>query len=119
MSIVQALIEQVTAEVEQSPHDGRVLGLDLIIGRMSGVHVDSIRFGFEMLSPGTLVESAELRIQEPKAALHCRACGKDQEIEQILLECAFCGSREISIEGGQQLILQSIELADESYADSS
>jgi hydrogenase nickel incorporation protein HypA/HybF len=117
MSIVQALIEQVTAEVEQSPHDGRVIGLDLIIGRMSGVHVDSIRFGFEMLSPGTLVEGAELRIQEPKAILRCHACQTNQDIEQIVLECPTCGSRDIAIEGGQQLILQSIELADESYAD--
>ena len=114
MSIVQALIEQVTAEVEQSQQRGRVVGVDVVIGRMSGVHVDSLRFAFELLSSGTLVDKAQLRIQEPKAVLHCRKCQARREIDQILLDCPDCGSHDVSISGGQDLLLQSIELADES-----
>jgi hydrogenase nickel incorporation protein HypA/HybF len=119
MSIVQSLIEQVGVEVEGSPYRGRVLGLDLVVGRMSGVHVDSLRFAFEVLSPGTLVAGAELRIHQPRATISCRDCGARCEIDQILLACPACGSGAVMIQGGQELLLQSIELADESEADGS
>jgi len=113
MSIVQALIEQVDAEVEQSSHEGRVTGVDLVIGRMSGVHVDSLRFAFGLLTPGTTMEGAVLRIEEPAPTLECFACGEQRVIEEMLLDCPACGSHEVSIQGGQDLLLQSIELADE------
>ncbi|MFV1967109.1 MAG: hydrogenase maturation nickel metallochaperone HypA [Pirellulaceae bacterium] len=113
MSIVQALIEQVHVEVEQSDHAGRVLGLDLVIGRMSGVHVDSIRFAFEILTPGTIMEGADLRIREPTASLACHECGAEHNVDQLTLDCPFCGSDNILIQGGQDLLLHSIELMDE------
>ena len=111
MSIVQALIEQVDAEVAQASLRGPVIGLDLTIGRLSGVHVDSIRFAFELLSPGTIVAGAELRIAQPRPRVVCHACGAQTEVEQIELQCPACGSDRITIEGGAELLLQSIELA--------
>jgi hydrogenase nickel incorporation protein HypA/HybF len=113
MSIVHALIEQVGAEIEKSGHPGRVLSLDLIIGRLSGVHVDSIRFALEILGPGTVVEGADVRISEPKAEFSCVGCGSREEIDELIVCCTQCGSGDITIEGGQDLVLQSIELAED------
>jgi hydrogenase nickel incorporation protein HypA/HybF len=111
MSIVEALIEQVEAEIEKAGGgEGRVHGLDLVIGRLSGVHVDSIEFAFELLSPGTVVEGAELRVSRPPAVVKCHACASRQPIEEMLMNCPDCGSGEVTIEGGQELLLQSIEL---------
>ena len=110
LSIVQALIEQVEAEVEKSGETGPVTALDLVIGRLSGVHVDSIRFGYEFLAPGTVLDGAELRISEPSATISCRACDHRESITDILMRCSQCGSGEIVIEGGRELLLQSIEL---------
>ena len=58
VSIVEALIEQVGEEVERAGASGRVTRLALSIGQLSGVHSDSIRFAFELLSPGTILEGA-------------------------------------------------------------
>lgn len=110
MSIVQALIEQVEAEVDKAGHPGRVLGLDLVIGRLSGVHTDSIRFAFEILSPGTILEGASLRVSEPAAHSECRACGARVPIDELTMACPRCGSGDIVIAGGRDLLLQSIEL---------
>ncbi len=110
LSIVQALIEQVEAEVEKSGETGPVTALDLVIGRLSGVHVDSIRFGYEFLAPGTVLEGAELRIREPSATIVCRECGYREPIAELLMRCPQCDSGEIVIEGGRELLLQSIEL---------
>ena len=110
LSIVQALIDQVEQEVERSGHDGRVTGLDVTIGRLSGVNPDSFRFAVEMLSPGTVLESAEVRIAEPLATCRCRACGGAVEVEQLTAQCPKCGSGDVVLEGGRDLFLQSIEL---------
>jgi hydrogenase nickel incorporation protein HypA/HybF len=113
MSIVQALIEQVGVEVAESGHDGKVVALGLVIGRLSGVHVDSIRFAFEVLSPGTLVADAQLRIEQPRPVLNCRDCRARHEIDEITVECDCCGSRNVSIEGGTELLLHSIEVEEQ------
>lgn len=110
MSIVQALIEQVEAEVEKSGELGRVVELDLVVGRLSGVHVDSIRFAYEILAPGTILEGSTLRISEPTAYSDCHACGAREAIEELSMYCPRCGSGEIVIDGGRDLMLQSIEL---------
>jgi hydrogenase nickel incorporation protein HypA/HybF len=113
MSIVHALLEQVEGEVERSGHTGRVLSLDLVIGRMSGVHVDAIRFAFEVLAPDTLADAARLQIKESKASLQCRACDCVRKIDELQLTCPECESSDITIQGGQELILESIELEDQ------
>jgi hydrogenase nickel incorporation protein HypA/HybF len=110
LSIVEALIEQVDQEVRRSGHQGRITSLQLVIGRLSGVNADSVRFAFEMLAPGTAVAEAALNITEPAARSHCRACGQIAEIDEISAQCPKCGSLELAIEGGQELILESIEL---------
>jgi len=117
MSIVQALIEQVEAEVEKSGQCGRVVGLDLVVGRLSGVHVDSIRFAFEILAPGSILEGSTLRVSEPAAHSDCRQCGARVQIEDLTMSCPRCGSGEIVIDGGRDLLLQSIELETFGQAD--
>ncbi|HBO45069.1 MAG TPA: hydrogenase maturation nickel metallochaperone HypA [Planctomycetaceae bacterium] len=112
LSIVETLIEQVESEVRRSGHDGDIVGLDLAIGRLSGINVDSIRFAFELLSPDTLLRRADLRIIEPKAACRCEQCGARTEIDDLVAECPACGGRRITFEGGQELSLESIELED-------
>ena len=113
MSIVQALIEQVGSEVEKSGQRGRVVGLDLVVGRLSGVHADSVRFAFELLAPGTMLDGAALHIAEPLATSHCQICGVDTPVEELVMRCLACGSEQITITGGQDLLLQTIELEDE------
>lgn len=110
LSIVDALIEQVEKEVQRSGQQGRITRLDLVIGRLSGVNADSIRFAFTMLAPGTLVAEAELAITEPKAICCCQACGQRADIDEISALCPHCGSGDVTIEGGQELVLESIEL---------
>lgn len=110
LSIVDALIDQVEKEVQRSGQQGRITRLDLVIGRLSGVNADSIRFAFTMLAPGTLVAEAALVITEPKAICCCQDCGQQAAIDEISALCPQCGSGHVTIEGGQELVLESIEL---------
>ena len=114
LSIVEALIDQVGQELDRAGQPGRVLRLELSIGRLSGVCPDSIRFAFGLIAQGTPVEDAEVVIEEPKATCHCRACNARTEIDDLVIQCPRCGSGEIAIEGGRELVLQTIEIEESS-----
>jgi hydrogenase nickel incorporation protein HypA/HybF len=113
LSIVQTLIEQVQGEVERAGVGGRITRVALAIGRLSGVNPDAMRFAFQMLAPGTVVQEAELSIAEPKATCACRHCGARAEVDELLARCPACGSEEVSIEGGRDLLLQSIDVEEQ------
>jgi hydrogenase nickel incorporation protein HypA/HybF len=113
LSLVETLIEQVAEEVNRAGQHARVIRLDLAVGRLSGVHVESLRFAFQVLAPGSLVDGAELSIREPPAQGHCRDCGASFEAIAYLAACVRCGSGNVRIEGGQDLLLESIELEEE------
>jgi hydrogenase nickel incorporation protein HypA/HybF len=110
LSIVEALIEQVGRELRRAGQQGKVKRLELAIGRFSGVHCDSFRFAFDLISPGTVADGARLEISEPRAVCQCRHCDARTEIDELVAACPKCGSSEISIESGRELLLQSIEI---------
>ncbi len=112
LSIVEALIDQVGEELSRAGQRGRVLRLELHIGRLSGVHPEAVRFAFGLLRSGTVVENAELAIEESKAVCQCHACNARSEIDDLVFECPRCDSPEITIEGGRDMVLQSIEIED-------
>jgi hydrogenase nickel incorporation protein HypA/HybF len=110
LSIAEALIEQVERELHRAGQRGPVKRLELTVGRLSGVHAPSLRFAFELIAPGTVVAGARLDIAESAAVCCCRHCGGREKIEELVAECPKCGSAEISIEEGRELLLQSIEI---------
>jgi hydrogenase nickel incorporation protein HypA/HybF len=112
LSICEALIEQVQREVERSGQSGRIRRLELSVGRLSGVSCDALRFAFGLLSADTLVAGAELHIREPQATCRCQACDARVEIDELTVRCPACGSMQITLEGGRELLLQSIEIED-------
>ena len=112
LSIVEALIQQAQKEAKRAGHEGRIRRLELIVGRLSGVNCQSLRFAFDLLAPGTPVEDAQVNIVEPKAVCHCRDCHGRVEVDELIVRCPECDSAEVSIEGGRDLLLESIELED-------
>lgn len=110
LSIIEALIEQVDRELHRAGQKGRVVELNLAVGRLSGVHGESLRFAFDLLSPGTIVDGAQVVIEEPKATCRCRDCHHAEAIDELVAQCPKCGSGNIVIEGGRELTLDSIEL---------
>ena len=79
--------------------------------------MDSLRFAFELLAPESIAAGAVLRISQPTAAVQCRGCGRATDITELVMHCPSCGSDCITITGGRDLLLQSIEVSDESPPD--
>ncbi len=112
-SIIESLIDQVAEEVKRAGSDGRVRQVCLAIGRLSGVHVESLRFAFEALSPKTLVDGAELLIRQTRAHGLCQGCGAKFDTDDVFAACNECSGGNVRIQGGRDMVLESIELDDE------
>jgi hydrogenase nickel insertion protein HypA len=111
ISLVQGLLQQLE-ELAAENQAGKIISLTMEIGPLSGVVVDSFRFGFEILSAESeLVKGARLIIDTPPARYLCTRCGHVVETAEGRPDgCPTCGDLLLIPEGGDDLILRQVEM---------
>lgn len=105
LSIAQSVVEAVTERVG----DRRVRTIRLQVGKLSGVVPDALRFSFDLVTDGTSAQGASLEIEEPEGRAHCHTCEADIVLPDLLLLCP-CGSADVKLVGGQELLISSVEV---------
>jgi hydrogenase nickel incorporation protein HypA/HybF len=102
----------VRAAVEQAGVHGadRVLGLDLVLGALSGVEPDALAFCFPIAARETPCEGAELRMTVVPAMGRCDACGGRSPVARMMDPCPTCGGWPLEVEGGSEMTLHSVEI---------
>jgi len=116
VAIVEGMMEAARREWEGAGATGRVTRLGVVVGRLSCASPDAMRFAFEAMSPGTIMEGAALDIEEVMAMRRCRECGAAGETTEIFEACPACGSVDVLVEGGRDLVLRTIEIEGEGEA---
>lgn len=112
LPIVQNIIEVVCDKLKDVDGDPRVTKVKLKVGRMSTAVPDCLTFYFEFLRKGTPLEEASLEIEEVPVAAKCRNCGQEFEVEEPAFFCPVCGSCDIQVTAGRELLIESIEVED-------
>ena len=107
LAIIQSIVESVTDRLP----DAQVTRVRLTIGRLSGVSVQSVQFCFGPVTEGTGLAGAELLVDEPAGMMHCRACGREFPSDDLLAVCA-CGSVDLDVIAGQELLIRAVEVRD-------
>jgi len=87
-----------------------VTRIRVIIGALSDVTPESIRFYFDSLAAGTIAEGADLEFDRAPGQAHCGACGKDVTIDELFTTCPCCGAFALQITGGNGVYLDSLEV---------
>lgn len=108
LSITTALLETVEREAERAGA-GRVLGINLVIGERTSVVDDSLRFCFELLTPGTVAEGASIHIRRTEMRFACEADGPYARRGDDF-RCPRCGAVGRLTEEGAELMVESIEV---------
>jgi hydrogenase nickel incorporation protein HypA/HybF len=111
MSLVQGLLQQLH-DIAGQHNTSRVLRVTMVIGPLSGVVVDSFKFGFAILSKeDALVKDAVLEIVTPEVGYRCSNCRNLQKTSgERPHHCAACGDTLLIAEEGNDLILQQVEM---------
>lgn len=92
----------------------RAVAITLRIGQLSCVHEDALQFCFGLISEGTPLAGAALRVIHVPARIWCGPCGREVELPGIQrFACPVCGMPSGDIRAGRELDLESIELADD------
>jgi hydrogenase nickel incorporation protein HypA/HybF len=94
----------------------RVTSVELKVGHLRQVVPDSLMFAFELVSAGTELEGAQLVIEEVPAAVLCRACRAETELEAFPAHCGACGGLDVEVSGGDELLVEALELEDDRRA---
>lgn len=108
-SIVQALLASVEREAAVHGAHG-VVRIEISVGPLSGVEPDLLRSAFEVMREGTVAASARLIIRTPGIVCRCRDCGRSRETDRLITICPACGSRASEVRGGDELMLDRLEL---------
>lgn len=90
--------------------DGRrVRAVGLRLGILSGLTEDSIRFYWEVLTPGTAAEGSTLDVAMTPGRVACRTCGSESEVLDSYPMCPACGSVDLSVLSGDSCAIETIE----------
>ncbi len=105
-----SIAESVVAAVLERTGDRRVTVVRLRVGRLSGVVPDALTFCFDLATTGTCLDGAELQLETPSGRGHCRGCGREIELEDMVVLCP-CGSADVDVVAGRELQVASVEVA--------
>lgn len=111
ISLVQGLLQQLHSIAKEN-NVSRVLKVTMIVGPLSGVVVDSFTFGFDILTKeDELVRDAKLEIIIPQVAFRCSSCDERmQSSDERPEQCSKCSETLLIPDGGDDLILQRVEM---------
>ncbi|MGH3105689.1 MAG: hydrogenase maturation nickel metallochaperone HypA [Rubrobacteraceae bacterium] len=108
-----AIAESVVRIAERHADGRRVTQVYLKVGHLRQVVPSALAFGFELVAQETLVEGAELVLEEVPATGKCRACGSESRLEGFPLQCKACGGFDLEIIAGEELYVESLEIEDQ------
>ncbi|MGQ9663024.1 MAG: hydrogenase maturation nickel metallochaperone HypA/HybF [Kiritimatiellia bacterium] len=112
LSIAHALVEQVS-NIVRTKGGRRAVLVRVRLGVFSGVVREALETAFPFAAEGTPVEGASLEVEEVSVRIKCRTCDAISEPDFPLLVCKCCGSNDVELITGQELVLASVELEDE------
>jgi hydrogenase nickel incorporation protein HypA/HybF len=110
LSIAQAVVDVALRHAG----DRRVTKVELKVGHLRQVVPSALEFAFELVAAGTVLEHAELAIEDVRARGHCRACGVETVMEAFPLQCSRCGDLNLELLAGDELLVDSLEVETES-----
>jgi hydrogenase nickel incorporation protein HypA/HybF len=116
-SIANSIAEAVL-ELAKQQNANRVVEVRMNIGQLRVLSIDQLRFSYEIISKGTVLEGSQLTVQETSGSVRCPKCGYANKIETDdesfhfgipSMVCPTC-STNLSIEGGDECVITKVRM---------
>ncbi len=109
LSIAMGIV-RIAEEAARKNGADAVKAIDLEIGSLSGVEIESLNFAWPMAVQNSVLEKAEKRIHIIPARAECLECQTRFDIENLFDPCPRCGSHFIQVLQGKEMRVKSIEI---------
>jgi len=117
-SVTSQIVQSVLAEAENRKAK-KVTEVHLTIGKLTFLGLEQVRFAYEALTKGTILEDSKLVIEEQEGVVKCNHCGyeggfkyEDDPLYHVplpTLKCPQCGSV-VNIAAGKECTIKSIKM---------
>jgi hydrogenase nickel incorporation protein HypA/HybF len=113
-SIVAELLNIAVNECIKNGYS-KIESIKILVGKATGVMIDSLFFSFNVLKEGTPAANANLIIEEISVRGICKDCKKEFESNEnyIIFECPNCGSLSTKLISGKELNITELEISNE------
>ncbi|MFO0911745.1 MAG: hydrogenase maturation nickel metallochaperone HypA [Pirellulales bacterium] len=109
----RSLAEDILQNVQQlmAGHGAvRPVRLKLIVGEFAGVDARLLVDATSEVLAEVGYEGVAIDIDSVPLQANCRSCDQPFAVERFRFECPRCGGRDVSIEQGESLVLESVTL---------
>ncbi|TLX75732.1 hydrogenase maturation nickel metallochaperone HypA [Labilibacter sediminis] len=107
IAIVNHLFEIIN-EVSKKENLSKISQVNFLLGEMQQIVPEIFRFAFESAAENTIAQNAILNIEIVSIKGQCNSCNKICDVKKVFY-CSFCGSKDLNIINGNELIIKSIE----------
>ncbi len=109
MSIVSGILRIVEDQARTA--EAKVINsIELEIGQLAGIEIDSLNFCFEVARRGTMAETAELVIRDIPGMGYCPECDKNVPVDFHMAVCGQCNEALVDVFQGRELRVKSINV---------
>lgn len=110
LSVVMGIVNIAEKETQKA-NKKRVELIELEIGSLSGVELDSLEYVWDVAVKGTVLEGAEKKIDFIEARAKCLECETFFKAENVYDNCPKCQSYFKDIIKGKELRVKSLEVS--------
>ncbi|MCO5996037.1 hydrogenase maturation nickel metallochaperone HypA/HybF [Actinoallomurus rhizosphaericola] len=106
------MAEAILAAVEQRADGRPVRRTRVRAGVLLRIGEAALGRAFELAADGTVAEGARLEVVVDPVRLTCGRCDRTTTSDGLMAVCPVCGGTDLAIEGGDELVLESIEVVE-------
>lgn len=110
MSLAESILQIAEEEARKLGFD-RVTVVRVEIGQLSSVAPEALRFCFDVVISGSIVDGARLEIIDMPGTGWCMQCDATVPIAALFEPCPRCGSYQVQPTGGTELRVKDLEVA--------
>ena len=117
-SVTSQIVQSVLGEAEKRKAK-KVTAVHLVIGKLTFLGLEQVRFAYEVLTKDTIMEGSKLFIKKQEGLVKCSRCGyeggfkyEDDTLYHVpmpTLKCPTCGNL-VSITAGKECMIKSIRM---------
>lgn len=111
LSIAKNII-RIAREHLSSQEEAMLTKVRVRIGTFSTIVPELLQSGFEAAVDGTEMENAKLEIIVIPLRITCNTCGEMTEIEPVDFSCPVCSSNDVDIAGGNEIMIENLEISE-------
>ncbi len=107
-----AITQNIVDIALKSAPQRQVKGITIVLGELSGIVEDSVRFCFEVVAADTPAKGALLTFRKVPAILRCTKCGSEFTLDDEDWACPQCGNTGGEVAQGRECYIECIEVED-------